>query len=86
MLLSKNIIMANGQFSFDIVDMCDFTKHNGRTLYECLFTSENYAQETTAERNADKWIAAFNRASGRQKRVLCGYTRDAGSDDLLPLP
>lgn len=86
MLLRKNIIMANGQFSFDIVDLCDFAKHNGQTLYECLFTSENYAQERTAERNADKWIAAFNRASGRQKRVLCGYTRDVGGDDLPPLP
>ena len=81
MKIEAKIIMRNGKFSFDIVDTDDSIDYNGNTVYESIHTSGDYANESTADRNADKWIAGFNRASASTKRQLCGYTwnPDCGS-------
>ena len=81
MKIEAKIIMRNGKFSFDIVDTDDSIDYNGDNLYESLYTSGDFANESTADRNADKWIAGFNRASASTKRQLCGYTwnPDCGS-------
>jgi hypothetical protein len=66
--------MYNGKFSFDVVDTDDSIDYDGQTYPESIFTSGDYANELTADRNADKWIKSFNSATKSEKSRMLGYT------------
>lgn len=68
------VIARNGQFSFDILDTSDTMEVGDEVLSESLYTSGDYAQESTADRNAAKMLKQFRAAGRSELHRLCGYT------------
>lgn len=72
-MIESQVFEQNDEFSFDIVDLGDILEVAGMTLPGLLFTSKGYAREQTAERNAAKWIADYDKADEPKRRRLCGF-------------